>query len=89
MPDPSPLQNPHVPPFVSELRNTLPQPLRGHQILHDQQLELLSEREEVGEQAVEVGFDGEVEDLLKVRVIQVGENAEEVFVDVFGGMCEG
>jgi hypothetical protein len=36
-----------------------------------------------------VGFDGQVEDLLKVRVVEMGEDAEEVLVYVFGGVGEG
>lgn len=38
---------------------------------------------------VEVRFDGQMEDLLKVLVVQVGEDPEEVLVDVFRGVCEG
>ncbi len=60
-----------------------------HQVLDHQQVKLLPECQEVREKGVEVRFDGEVEDLFKVCVVEMGEDSEEVFVDVFGGVGEG
>ena len=34
-------------------------------------------------------LDGQMEDLLEMRVVEVGKDSEEVFVDMFGGVCEG
>jgi hypothetical protein len=82
------LQHPHLPPFLRQLSHPLTQPLRGHQLLHDEQIKLPAKRKEVGEQAVEVRLDREVEDGLKVGVIEVRKDAEEVLVDVFGGVGE-
>jgi hypothetical protein len=42
----------------------------------------------VREQAVEVRLDREVEDGLEMGVVEVRKDAEEVLVDVFGGVGE-
>jgi len=83
------LQCPHLPPFFPQLRNTLPHPLEGHEILDHQQVKLLAESQEMREEGVVVRLDGQVEYLLEVGMVEVGEDAEEVLVDVFGGVGEG
>jgi hypothetical protein len=82
------LQHPHLPPLLRQLSHPLTQPLRGHQLLHDQQIKLPSKSEKVREQAVEVRLDREVEDGLEMGVVEVRKDAEEVLVDVFGGVGE-
>lgn len=63
-------------------------PFRRHQIAHHEQVKLLAKRQEVREERVEVRLDGQVEYLLKVRVVQVRKDPEKVFVYVLGGVRE-
>jgi len=77
-------QNPHFPPLVTELRYALAHPLRRHEILHHQQIKLFSKRQKVGKERVEMCFDGEMQDLLKMRMVNMGKDSEEVFVNMFG-----
>lgn len=82
------VENAHLAPAVGELGHALAHALGRHQVLHDEEVELLAEGEEVGEERVEVRLDGEVDDLLEVRVVEVGEDAEQVLVDVLGRVGE-
>lgn len=82
------LQPPHLPPLLTQRANPLSHSLRRHQLFHTQQLELLSKRQEMRKERVEVRFDRQMEDLLKVRVVQMSKDAEEVFVYVLGSVRE-
>lgn len=83
------LQNPHLSPLLYQPPHPLPLTLRRHQLAQIQQLKLFPKREEMGEQRVKVRLDGEVQDVLEMRVVEVREYAEEVFVYVFGSVCKG
>lgn len=82
-------QHTHLPPFALQQAHALVHPVRRHQVAHHQQVEFFAKRQEMGEERVEVRLDGEMQDLLKVRVVQVGKDPEEVFVDVLGGIGKG
>lgn len=82
------LQNPHLLPLISQQRHPLSHPSTRHQILHDQQVKLPSKRQEMRKERVEMRLDREMDDLLKMGVVQVGKDPEEVFVNVFGGVGE-
>ena len=58
---------------------------RAANVLDVQQLVLTTEREEVGEERVEVRFGTQVEDLGIVGVVYVREDAQELTVDMFDG----
>lgn len=62
--------------------------LGGHKVLHYQKIKFFSECEEVGEERIEVRFDGEVEDLLEMGMVKMGKNTEKVLIDVFGRVCK-
>ena len=57
-------------------------------ILGLKELVLLAKRKEVGEEGVEVALGAEVEDLGVVRVVEVGEDAQKLAVDVLDGRGE-
>lgn len=82
------LQNTHLPPLLTQLRNALSHTLGGHKVLHYQKIKFFSECEEVGEERIEVRFDGEVEDLLEMGMVKMGKNTEKVLIDVFGRVCK-
>lgn len=82
------LEYAHVAPAVGEFSDALPQALGGHEVLHDEEVKFLAKGEEVGEQRVEVRLDGEMDHLLKVRVVEVRKDTKEMLVDVFRGVRE-
>ena len=82
------LQNTHISPLLTELCKTLAHSLLSHQILHDQQVKLFAKRQEMREERVEMCFNGQVNNLLEMGVVEMGEYPEKVFVDVFGGVRE-
>lgn len=76
-------QDPHLLPLLPQRANAHRDTRLALDILHIQQLVLLPESEEVSEEGVEVRFGAEVEDLGVVGVVEVGEDAQELAVDVF------
>ena len=57
-------------------------------ILRVEELVLLAEGEEVCEERVEVALGAEMQDLWVVRVVEVGEDAQKLAVDVLDGRGE-
>ncbi len=83
-------QNAHLLPPLPQRANAHRDTRLALDILHIQQLVLLPESEKVREEGVEVRFGAEVEDLGVVCVVEMGEDAEELAVDVFycgGEVC--
>jgi hypothetical protein len=50
----------HLPPPLSQLRNTLSHPLRSHQTLHEKQIKFFPESQKVSKETIKVRFDGQV-----------------------------
>jgi hypothetical protein len=75
--------------YGETLEPRLDSPPRRPQIPEIQQVVLLPEGEEVGEEGVPVGLEREMEDEGEVGVVDVGKHAQELLVDVLGSGGEG
>ena len=86
----SSLQNPLLLPPLPQLTDTDSRAVHlSFDISDFQQLVFFSKCQEVGKQRIEVGLGSQMEDNVKVRVIKMRENAEELAIDALHGRGEG
>lgn len=83
------LENPHLGPPIRQPHHTPSPHAQFPRILGIQQIILSPKRNIMRKEGIKVCLQGQMQDLCKVRVVDVREDSEELFVDVFCGRREG